>query len=57
MIAIWRLVEQGFRLHIAEQYLFQPLHAARLKLIADRRGWGRSVRRAFRRRTAITASA
>lgn len=35
MIAIWRLVEQGFRLHIAEQYLFQPLHAARLKLIGD----------------------
>jgi predicted dehydrogenase len=35
MIAIWRLVERGFRLHIAEQYLFQPLHATRLKLIAD----------------------
>lgn len=30
MVAIWRLVEQGLRLHIAEQYLFQPLHAARL---------------------------
>ena len=35
MIALWRLVEQGFKLHIAEQYLFQPLHASRLKLIAD----------------------
>jgi predicted dehydrogenase len=35
MIAIWRLVEHGLELHIAEQYLFQPLHAARLKLIAD----------------------
>ncbi|HEV2516581.1 MAG TPA: Gfo/Idh/MocA family oxidoreductase [Devosia sp.] len=35
MTAIWRLVEQGLRLHIAEQYLFQPLHAARLQLIAN----------------------
>lgn len=35
MLEIWRMVEQGFRLHVAEQYLFQPLHAARLKLIAD----------------------
>jgi predicted dehydrogenase len=35
MIEIWRLVEAGMKLHIAEQYLFQPLHAARLKLIAD----------------------
>lgn len=35
MTAIWRLVEQGLRLHIAEQYLFQPLHAARLQLIGD----------------------
>lgn len=35
MIALWRLVEQGFKLHIAEQYLFQPLHATRLTLIAD----------------------
>ena len=34
MIAIWRLVEQGLRLQVAEQYLFQPLHAARLQLIA-----------------------
>lgn len=35
MLEIWRLVEQGLRLHVAEQYLFQPLHAARLKLIGD----------------------
>lgn len=35
MLELWKLVEQGFRLHIAEQYLFQPLHASRLKLIAD----------------------
>jgi hypothetical protein len=35
MIAIWRLVEQGLRLHVAEQYPFQPLHAARLQLIAE----------------------
>jgi predicted dehydrogenase len=36
MLEIWTLVEAGMRLHVAEQYLFQPLHAARLKLIADR---------------------
>ena len=35
MIEIWRLVEAGMKLHVAEQYLFQPLHAARLKLIGD----------------------
>ncbi|HEV7276684.1 MAG TPA: Gfo/Idh/MocA family oxidoreductase [Devosiaceae bacterium] len=35
MVGIWRLVEKGFRLHVAEQYLFQPLHAARLRLIAE----------------------
>jgi hypothetical protein len=35
MVAIWRLVEQGLRLHIAEQFLFQPLHASRLQLIAN----------------------
>ncbi len=35
MVSIWRLVEQGLRLYIAEQYLFQPLHAARLQLIAN----------------------
>ena len=35
MISIWRLVEQGLRLHIAEQYLFQPLHASRLQMIVN----------------------
>lgn len=35
MIAIWRLVEDGMTLQVAEQYLYQPIHAARLKLIAD----------------------
>jgi predicted dehydrogenase len=33
MIAIWRLVERGLKWHVAEQYLFQPLHASRLALI------------------------
>lgn len=33
MIEIWRLVEQGFRIQVAEQYLFQPLHAARIALV------------------------
>lgn len=37
MIEIWRMVEQGLRVHVAEQYLFQPLHAARLVLIAEGR--------------------
>lgn len=37
MLEIWELVEAGLRLHVAEQYLFQPLHAARLALIAQRK--------------------
>ena len=37
MVAIWRLVEDGLKLHIAEQYMYQPLHAARLAVIADGR--------------------
>ena len=37
MVAIWRLVEDGMKLHIAEQYMYQPLHAARLAVIADGR--------------------
>jgi hypothetical protein len=37
MIAIWRLVEDGLKLQIAEQYMYQPLHAARLAVIADGR--------------------
>lgn len=35
MLEIWELVEAGLQLHVAEQYLFQPLHAARLALIAQ----------------------
>lgn len=35
MLEIWRLAETGLRIHVAEQYLFQPLHAARLALIAE----------------------
>jgi predicted dehydrogenase len=35
MLEMWELVETGLRLHVAEQYLFQPLHAARLALIAE----------------------
>lgn len=35
LVSLWQLVEQGFNLQVAEQYIFQPLHAARLKLIAD----------------------
>src|SRR5690606_8506334 len=34
MLEIWELVQDGLRLHAAEQYLYQPLHAARLALIA-----------------------
>lgn len=37
MIAIWRLVEDGLKVHIAEQYMYQPMHAARLAVIADGR--------------------
>jgi predicted dehydrogenase len=37
LLAIWELVEQGLRIHVAEQYLYQPLHAARLALIASGR--------------------
>ena len=37
LLEIWQLVEQGLRIHVAEQYLYQPLHAARLALIASGR--------------------
>jgi predicted dehydrogenase len=37
MIEIWRLVEQGLRIQVAEQYLFQPHHAARLAIIGSGR--------------------
>jgi predicted dehydrogenase len=33
LIALWRLVEDGARIQVAEQYLLQPHHAARLALI------------------------
>jgi predicted dehydrogenase len=35
MLSIWKLVEAGLKLQIAEQYYLQPLHAARLKIIAE----------------------
>jgi predicted dehydrogenase len=35
MLEIWELVEKGLRLHVAEQYYLQPLHAARLAVIAS----------------------
>jgi predicted dehydrogenase len=31
------LAEKGAQIQVAEQYLFQPMHAARLKLIADKK--------------------
>jgi len=30
--AVWQLVERGAHIEVAEQYLFQPLHAARLAI-------------------------
>lgn len=35
MLEIWRLVQEGLRIHTAEQYIHQPLHSARLKLISE----------------------
>jgi predicted dehydrogenase len=35
--AVHALVEKGARIQVAEQYLFQPMHAARLKLIAEKK--------------------
>jgi predicted dehydrogenase len=35
--AVYRLVEQGARVQVAEQFLFQPLHAARLALVQSGR--------------------
>jgi hypothetical protein len=32
---VWSLVEQGARIQVAEQYIYQPLHAARLALVAE----------------------
>lgn len=31
--AVWQLVERGAQVEVAEQYLYQPLHAARLALV------------------------
>ncbi len=33
LVDLWRLVEGGARIQVAEQYLFQPHHAARLAII------------------------
>jgi predicted dehydrogenase len=30
LLALWKLVEGGARIQVAEQYIYQPLHAARL---------------------------
>lgn len=32
---VWQLVEQGARIQVAEQYIYQPHHAARLALVAS----------------------
>ena len=33
MTELWRLVERGARIQVAEQYIYQPHHAARLALV------------------------
>jgi len=33
LIELWKLVEGGAKIQVAEQYMFQPLHAARLAVI------------------------
>jgi predicted dehydrogenase len=35
LLNLWKLVEGGAKIQVAEQYIFQPLHAARLALIRD----------------------
>lgn len=37
MIEMWQLAQTGARIQVAEQYLFQPHHAARLALLAEGR--------------------
>jgi predicted dehydrogenase len=37
LIDLWRLVERGARIQVAEQYTWQPLHAARLALVRSGR--------------------
>jgi predicted dehydrogenase len=32
LVDVWRLVENGAKIQVAEQYQFQPLHAARLEI-------------------------
>ena len=49
------LARRGARIQVAEQYQFQPIHAARIA-IARRGGWGPSAMSRCRRRTATTAS-
>ena len=33
LLALWRLVERGAMIQVAEQYIYQPAHAARLSLV------------------------
>jgi predicted dehydrogenase len=33
LLDLWKLVEGGARIQVAEQYIYQPLHAARLALV------------------------
>lgn len=35
LAALWALVERGARIQVAEQYIYQPHHAARLALVAS----------------------
>lgn len=37
LLDLWRLVEGGATIQVAEQYIFQPLHAARLALVRSGR--------------------
>jgi predicted dehydrogenase len=33
LLELWKLVENGAKIQVAEQYMYQPLHAARLALV------------------------
>jgi predicted dehydrogenase len=37
LLDLWKLVEGGARIQVAEQYVYQPLHAARLALVRSGR--------------------
>lgn len=37
LLELWKLVEGGAKIQVAEQYMFQPLHAARLAVIKSGR--------------------